>query len=344
MLRYKLKLTSHLVAGLWQLQRMRGVWIFLALVNLLPAHVTFKAAGVNGMEKWAAASGAWMQGYFIAILMVVFTMILLSLGMLLLRRNAMAEAQFDILDEGLKISTAHHHSMQAWTAISRLQRSWGRDWIRLMNGLSIPLPLAGEIVDGDYAAFTSELGNRIANKVAAPPRMGLPGGVGKIKYRITHDGLFTTLLWNQARSKVSWAWLIGGIGFCLYQALSSPNLEGGSITLAITLVFIVGAYIFIYALITLMFMGLKMMGPNVRGIVGEHTMEILDEGIEEATIYNRDILKWSGMKGISNGFDRTYINLENGLQAMLPKQKEVLEGNWGEFMEEVARRVSPPHA
>jgi len=77
-----------------------------------------------------------------------------------------------------------------------------------------------------------------------------------------------------------------------------------------------------------------------RGVLGEHTLEITDEGLVESTSVNRTLLNWRTPFRIRHTKRYGFIFLSPFNSHPVPKLVPPLEGSTPEFLTELQRRIA----
>lgn len=86
------------------------------------------------------------------------------------------------------------------------------------------------------------------------------------------------------------------------------------------------------------------------GVLGEHTLEITDEGLLESTEVNRSLANWRTSFRIHETSRYAYIYISVGNAHVVPKGKPPLEGSVPDFLRELRARIAkfqqgaPPNA
>lgn len=76
-----------------------------------------------------------------------------------------------------------------------------------------------------------------------------------------------------------------------------------------------------------------------KGVIGEHTLEITDEGLVESTEVNRSLSNWRTPFRIRETRRYVYIYISCGSAHVVPKAKPPLEGSVTEFIAELRSRI-----
>lgn len=75
------------------------------------------------------------------------------------------------------------------------------------------------------------------------------------------------------------------------------------------------------------------------GVLGEHTLEITDEGLVESTEVNRSLANWRTLFRIHETSRYAYIYISLGNAHVVPKAKPPLEGSVPDFLRELRVRI-----
>jgi hypothetical protein len=85
-----------------------------------------------------------------------------------------------------------------------------------------------------------------------------------------------------------------------------------------------------------------------QGVLGEHTLEISDEGLIESTSVNRSVAKWATSFRVRETGRYAYIYVSETNYHLIPKTNPPLEGSVSEFLNALRTRIkhngqcSPP--
>jgi len=79
--------------------------------------------------------------------------------------------------------------------------------------------------------------------------------------------------------------------------------------------------------------------PKERGVVGQHTLEITEQGLVERTKFNESLHKWPGIYRIVSQFGYLYIYVSYGVYHQVPKRRVLTQEMHG-FETQLRARVS----
>jgi hypothetical protein len=75
-----------------------------------------------------------------------------------------------------------------------------------------------------------------------------------------------------------------------------------------------------------------------KSVVGEHELEILDEGLLERTEYNETKSSWAGIERVVSTPQYTFIYITSVSAHVIPRES-VSEGDYDAFIQELTRRI-----
>ena len=76
-----------------------------------------------------------------------------------------------------------------------------------------------------------------------------------------------------------------------------------------------------------------------RGVLGEHTLEITEEGLVESTDVNRSLANWRTLFRIRERGRYAYVYISDGNAHVIPKARRPLEGSVAEFLTELQATI-----
>lgn len=146
-----------------------------------------------------------------------------------------------------------------------------------------------------------------------PPVLPLPPPA-KIRYSLTRWDLFRWQLWHTVRLKVLWIIFLGATTTIVVPQLRTPELSahsaGFKIGFTIIAAVVMLMFMFLLQLILLVFM---IFAPKGRGLLGEHELEIREDGLLERTDVNESLHRWKGFHKMvsSGGYFYIYVTHNN---------------------------------
>ncbi len=135
--------------------------------------------------------------------------------------------------------------------------------------------------------------------------------------------------------------ILPAAGFILYSSLTYSGIQDRTMAFKIGyavfyLIFVLGigaiAGMAVTALNVLLFKG--------KGVLGEHTLTILDEGVEETTAYNRTLNRWAAMPPVWATSSFYFIFVTDNMAHLVPRKRPLLEGDLEAFVAAVRARIT----
>ncbi|MDQ8205724.1 YcxB family protein [Pelagicoccus sp. SDUM812003] len=163
----------------------------------------------------------------------------------------------------------------------------------------------------------------------------------KIRYNNTRADLIKGQLWMLAHN--NFAVTFFGI---LWMAIASLSFNSSAVAEAT--IFTKFLFALIQATIALSIGGcfsvfyvlLSVFTRKSTGLVGEHELTILDDGIEEVTEVNKTLNKWEGMKGLKESKSLCLLYVTQATAHVIPRNRELIEGDLDEFLSEVKMKLN----
>ena len=155
------------------------------------------------------------------------------------------------------------------------------------------------------------------------------------KISINTTDVIKTILYAQNRNKFNWflfifiALLLNVVSFIGLWAMGFPSDEVFKV-ISNFLMLILTFYIITFILTILA----SLLNPKWRkGRLGEHIIEINDNGIIESTEYNRSEIYWSSINAIQIKSDALYFKFSGSEYFLIPKRSFKTVNEWSEFVD-----------
>ena len=87
------------------------------------------------------------------------------------------------------------------------------------------------------------------------------------------------------------------------------------------------------------FLGLQSLLRRDKGVLGNHTLEITDEGLVESTDVNRSLMKWGGSFRIRETRRYVYVYVSDTNFHLVPRARLVPPSSLDEFLPELRARI-----
>jgi hypothetical protein len=79
---------------------------------------------------------------------------------------------------------------------------------------------------------------------------------------------------------------------------------------------------------------------KAKGVIGEHTIEVTDEGLLETTDYNTSLHRWSGFHKMKQSSGFLWIYVTETMAHIVPLERPLLEGDLSLFVDQVRSKFS----
>ena len=83
---------------------------------------------------------------------------------------------------------------------------------------------------------------------------------------------------------------------------------------------------------------------KAKGVIGEHTIEVTDEGLLETTDYNTSLHRWSGFHKMKRSSGFLWIYATETMAHIVPLERPLLEGDLSVFVDQVRSKSSDAQA
>lgn len=77
-----------------------------------------------------------------------------------------------------------------------------------------------------------------------------------------------------------------------------------------------------------------------KGVLGEHTLTITDEGLEERTAYNRTLSSWAALPPVRSSSAYHFVFIAENMAHVVPRKRPPLEGEVDAFVAAVKDRIA----
>jgi hypothetical protein len=164
----------------------------------------------------------------------------------------------------------------------------------------------------------------------------------QIRFSLSRLDLFRARAAVLLCSRALWA-LWGGIGALVFYSaftteLKEPHGTGFRLTLAAVETVVVLGFSIGFAMAFTLFQTFAGKG---RGVLGEHTLRLTDEGLEETTEYNVSLHRWSGFGKCRERGGFFFIYVTDTMAHVVPLRRPLLEGDLAEFRRALEPKLPP---
>ena len=170
-----------------------------------------------------------------------------------------------------------------------------------------------------------------------PPIIDAPKRV-LLRYALTRGDIFRWQFYLLIRNRVLIIFGLIVSVFLIWSDLRTPELATSSTGFKIFYgVFFTGLMFCIVGLATMLMMGCMVMFKKYRGFLGEHELEIREEGLVERTDVNESLHRWAGFHKIVSTGRYLYIYVTDNNVHIVPRRYFGSEKEERVFRDELER-------
>ena len=168
----------------------------------------------------------------------------------------------------------------------------------------------------------------------------------RLRYRLTRADLIRAQTRAIFHNKVFIGVLVLFFAFLWWSTFTMAEIAKGSEAVrAITATIMAGIGLIGVLLFTAIILSLQTLLRRDKGVLGEHTLELTEEGVVESTDVNRSLANWRTQFKIRDTRHYAYIYISESNAHIVPKKREPLEGCTEVFLirlrEHIARFQAP---
>ena len=162
-----------------------------------------------------------------------------------------------------------------------------------------------------------------------------------IKYTLTRCDILRWQFYQLVRNRIIIVFPSIISAALTWQALTTPELSPRSVIFKVFYSFIIVAlvYTFVFA-ITIGLTICSVMFKKFRGFLGEHELEIRDEGLLERTDVNESLNRWAGFHKIVTTGQYLYIYVTDNNVHIVPKRCFASERDLKEFRDAMQKHTN----
>ena len=119
------------------------------------------------------------------------------------------------------------------------------------------------------------------------------------------------------------------------EPLASADLAVKVVAIALETAFALGAGLMAGTLQT----AVQCFTAKGKGVLGEHTLEITDDGLIETTEYNRSLHRWAGIHKVTESRRFLWIYVTDTLAHIVPRRRPLIEGDLRLFEDQMRTTI-----
>jgi len=154
----------------------------------------------------------------------------------------------------------------------------------------------------------------------------------RIRYLVTRMDLLQGRMWAVYSSRLLRGFYLLLAVLVVFLSLHDKAVqEHGAayqaVYVAIELFFILGGSL----MILVIFSAIQAFTTNGKGLIGEHTLRLTDEGLEETTAYNTSLNRWTGYHRTKKRGSIYLLYITESSAHIVPTKRAPLEGDYASF-------------
>jgi hypothetical protein len=172
-----------------------------------------------------------------------------------------------------------------------------------------------------------------------PPVINAPHG-RSIKYSLARGDIFRWHFYLLRRNRVLTIFILIASLAMAWNDLRTPQFAAYSIAVKIVYtIFLIGFMFCFVGFSTMVVMSFTVMFKKFRGFLGEHELEIRDDGLVERTSFNESLHRWAGFQKIVRTRRYLYIYVTDNNVHMVPRHYFASKQEEQAFQDEIERHI-----
>ena len=173
-----------------------------------------------------------------------------------------------------------------------------------------------------------------------PPMIDAPTSK-TVRYSLTRGDIFRWQVYVLIRNRVVIAFGLISSAFIVWSDLHTPEMADKTIGFKIFCAFMLTAFaFFIIGVATMLALFFMVMFKKYRGFLGEHELEIRDDGLVERTDVNESVHRWAGFDKIVTKRRYLYIYVTDHNVHIVPRRYFASEQTERVFRDELERHIN----
>jgi hypothetical protein len=163
----------------------------------------------------------------------------------------------------------------------------------------------------------------------------------RIRFSLTRVDLFKIRTAALMSSRPLQALLLLTACFCGFSGFTYESIAGESVAFrtfyaGCEIMFVLGVGFIAASLLN----ALHCFTGKARGVIGEHTLEVTDEGLIETTEYNTSLHRWSGFHKMKQSIGFLWIYVTDTMAHIIPINRPLQEGDLPAFVHQLRAKVN----
>jgi hypothetical protein len=162
----------------------------------------------------------------------------------------------------------------------------------------------------------------------------------KIRFSLTRFDLFKARTGTLLSSRPLQALLLLIAAFCGFSGFMAESVAGETVAYrllfaSLEILFVLGSGFCCATLLN----ALQCFTAKSKGVIGEHTLEVTNDGLLETTDYNVSLHRWSGFHKMKQSSGFLWIYVTDTMAHIVPLKRPLQEGDLSLFVDQVRSKV-----
>ena len=164
----------------------------------------------------------------------------------------------------------------------------------------------------------------------------------KIRFSLTRFDLLQVRTAALLSNRLLQAVVVLLTAFCGVSGFTAESVAGRTVAYrvlyaSIGILFVLGSGFFS----AMLFIVLQCFTTKAKGVIGEHTLEVTEEGLLETTEYNTSLHRWSAFHKIKRSSGFLWIYVTDTMAHVVPLRRPLQEGDLSAFLDQLSSKVNP---
>jgi len=163
-----------------------------------------------------------------------------------------------------------------------------------------------------------------------------------IRYTLRRSDLLRWQLYGLPRQRLIMGFLFIASTYIGCLSLREPDMAARSVAFKITFVVLFDALLLgVVVLLQLALVGISFLVGKHRGLVGEHILEVRNDGLLERTAFNESLHRWAGFHRIKATRTYLYIFVTDAMLCIVPMRCFASPEEARNFQDEISKHIKP---
>lgn len=142
-----------------------------------------------------------------------------------------------------------------------------------------------------------------------------------IRFTLTKGDLFRMQLRAVLRNRIVWVFYVVFLCIVVNGLVSAPSVQERPVAFQVFFACFGAAFFTVpFCLLQLLVIANAVYWKKHQGVVGEHTIKLTPEGLEESTLLNSGVHKWAGIHRVESNPRYLLIYVNESMAHIIPKR------------------------